>query len=274
MPVNRSREVKPIHRGHKYDAAHSIDFYAYESRLRSWNAGLKMAVGMAALCLCIAADKLSVSVFVIFTMACITVMAGGLSPARYLKLLTIPLAFLFMGTVAIAIGISRRPCGDWYISVPWFSLYVTKAGLLQAVLLFARALGAVSAMYMMTLSTPASEMIGVLKRIHVPKMIVELMYLIYRFIFVLSDTHSQMKQAAVSRLGTCDFRTSCRTFGSTAGNLLVASLKKADTYYDSLLSRCYDGDLCFLEEEKRIRGSQAAAAAGYLLLILAVWIFL
>lgn len=68
------------------------------------------------------------------------------------------------------------------------------------------------------------------------------MYLIYRFIFVLSDTHSQMKQAAVSRLGTCDFRTSCRTFGSTAGNLLVASLKKADTYYDSLLSRCYDGD--------------------------------
>ena len=76
MPVNRSREVKPIHRGHKHDAAHSIDFYAYESRLRSWNAGLKMAVGMAALCLCIAADKLSVSVFVIFTMACITVMAG------------------------------------------------------------------------------------------------------------------------------------------------------------------------------------------------------
>ena len=262
MPVNRSREVKPIHRGHKHDAAHSIDFYAYESRLRSWNAGLKMAVGMAALCLCIAADKLSVSVFVIFTMACITVMAGGLSPARYLKLLTIPLAFLFMGTVAIAAGISRRPYGDWYISVPWFSLYVTKAGLLQAVLLFTRALGAVS------------EMIGVLKRIHVPKMIVELMYLIYRFIFVLSDTHSQMKQAAVSRLGTCVFRTSCRTFGSTAGNLLVASLKRADTYYDSLLSRCYDGDLCFLEEEKRIRGSQAAAAAGYLLLIAAVWILL
>lgn len=231
-----------------------------------------MAVGMASLCLCIAADKLSVSVFVIFTMAGITVLAGGLTPARYLKLLAIPLAFLFMGTAAIAVGISRKPCGDWYISVPWFALYVTKAGLLQAILLFARALGAVSAMYMMTLSTPASEMIGVLKRIRVPQMIVELMYLIYRFIFVLSDTHSQMKQAAGSRLGTCDFKTSCRTFGSTAGNLLVVSLKKADTYYDSLLSRCYDGDLCFLEEEKPIKAGQAAAAAGYLLMIVAVWL--
>lgn len=272
MPVNKSKEVNTIHRGHKHDAAYSIDFYACESRLRSWNAGLKMAVGMAALCLCIAADKLAVSVFVILTMACITVIAGGLAPVRYLKLLTIPLAFLFMGTVAIAVGISRKPYGDWYLSAPWFSLYVTKDGLIQAVRLFTRALGAVSAMYMMTLATPASEMIGVMKRIHVPKMIVELMYLIYRFIFVLSDTYSQMKQAAGSRLGTCDFRTSCRTFGSTAGNLLVISLKKADTYYDSLLSRCYDGDLCFLEEEKRIKAGQAAAAVGYLLMTAAVWL--
>ena len=66
-------------------------------------------------------------------MACITVIAGGLAPVRYLKLLTIPLAFLFMGTVAIAVGISRMPYGDWYISAPWFSLYVTKNGLIQAV---------------------------------------------------------------------------------------------------------------------------------------------
>ena len=122
---------------------------------------------------------------------------------------------------------------------------MTKAGLLQAVLLFTRALGAVGAMYMMTLATPASEMIGVLKRIHVPKMIVELMYLIYRFIFVFERHHSQMKQAAVSGTEPAIFRTSCRTFGSTAGNLLVASLKGADTYYDSLLSRCYDGGSLF-----------------------------
>ena len=127
-------------------------------------------------------------------------------------------------------------------------------------------------MYMMTLATPASEMIGVMKRIHVPKMIVELMYLIYRFIFVLSDTHSQMKQAAGSRLGTCDFRTSCRTFGSTAGNLLVISLKRRTRIMTLYYPGVGDGDLCFLEEEKRIKAGQAAAAVGYLLMTAAVWL--
>lgn len=264
--------MNTINRGHKHDTAPAVDFYAYESRLRDWNAGLKMAVAMTAVCLCIVADRLTVSAFIILTMACITVLVGGLPFDRYLKLLTVPLAFLLMGTVAVAAGVSRNPYGDWYLSLPWFVVYVTKTGLFHAATLFARALGAVSAMYMMTLTTPVSEMIGVLKRIYVPKIIIELMYLIYRFIFVLSDTHHQMRQAAGARLGYCDFRTSCRTFGSTAGNLLVASLKKADTYYDSLLARCYDGDLCFLEEEKRIRAGQAVAAAVYLLMIAAVWL--
>lgn len=234
-----------------------------------------MAVGLTAVCLCIAADRPTVSVFVILSMACITVMAGGLPFLQYLMLLMVPLVFLFMGTAAVAVGISNRTdfvSTGWCLRLPWFVLYVTRTGVSRAAGLFARALGAVSAMYMMTLTTPVSEMIGVLKKIHVPKLVIELMYLIYRFIFVLGDTHRQMRQAAASRLGYCDFKTSCRTFGQTAGNLLILSLKRADAYYDALLARCYDGDLCFMEEEKRIKASQAAAVAGYLLMIAAVWL--
>ena len=70
---------------------------------------------MAALCLCIAADKLAVSVFVILTMACITVIAGGLAPVRYLKLLTIPLAFSFYG--------NRGDCGGNIANALWRLVY-------------------------------------------------------------------------------------------------------------------------------------------------------
>lgn len=261
-----------IHNHEKPQRFSSIDFYSADSRLRGWNAGFKMGVGMAALCLCVGANRLSVSLFVILTMGALTVGAGGLSLPLYLKLFTVPAAFFLMGTAAIAIGVSRVPYGDFYISLPWFCLYVTKIGLWQAFLLIIRALGAVSGMYMMALTTPVGEMIGVLKRIHVPGLIVELMYLIYRFIFVLMDTHSQMRQAAGSRLGYGDFATSCRTFGSTAGNLLIASLRKADVYYDSMLSRCYDGDLCFLEEKKSIRPWQAVSSAAYFLAIAVLWL--
>lgn len=249
----------------------SIDFCACESRLGSWNAGFKMAVGMAALIICIAANRPAVSLFTIVSMALVTVVLGGLPLRRYFSLLAVPFTFLVLGTAAIAVGVAGEPRGDYSVSLHWFSLYVTNAGLWQAFGLVAKALGAVSAMYGFVLSTTAGEMIGVLKKIHVPRLIIELMYLIYRFIFVLYDTHGQMRRAAQSRGGMCGFKTSCRTFGYVAGNLLVFAMGRSGAYYDALLSRCYDGELCFLEEEKEIRRWQAAAAAGYLAVMAAVW---
>ena len=47
-----------------------------------------------------------------------------------------------------------------------------------------KALGAVSALYMMTLTTPLSEIIAVLRKAHIPKLIIELMNMIYRYILL------------------------------------------------------------------------------------------
>lgn len=264
--------MRNIRNGHRQEAWNAIDFCAGESRLGSWNAGLKMTAGMAALMICIAADRPAVSLFTIVSMALVTTAGGGLSLRRYLTFLAIPLTFMILGTAAIAVGVAKEPAGDYYIRLHWFCLYVTGAGLWQAFGLIMKALGAVSAMYGFVLSTTAGEMIGVLRKIHVPGLIIELMYLIYRFIFVLYDTHGQMKRAAQSRGGYCDFKTSCRTFGNVAGNLLVFAMRRSGTYYDALLSRCYDGKLCFLEEEKEVKGRQAAAVAGYLAVMAVVWL--
>ena len=89
------------------------------------------------------------------------------------------------------------------------------------------------------------------------------MYLIYRFIFVLLDTHGRMREAAGARLGWRDFRTSCRSFGGTAAGLLVVSLRKSRTYYDAMAARGYDGALCFLEEDKPWRASQVAGMLAF-----------
>ena len=94
-----------------------------------------------------------------------------------------------------------------------FYIYCSKASLLKAGNLVFKALGAVSALYMMTLTTPLSEIIAVLRKAHVPKLIIELMNMIYRYIFIMIDTHSRMKNSAESRLGYCDFKTSCYSFG-------------------------------------------------------------
>ena len=84
------------------------------------------------------------------------------------------------------------------------------------------------------------------------------------------DTHSRMKNSAEARLGYVDFKTSCYSFGQVASNLLIVSLKRGTDYYNALESRCYNGDLQFLEEEKPIRKNQVAGAAVVVALLILI----
>ena len=145
--------------------------------------------------------------------------------------------------------------------------------MLKAGNLVLKALGAVSALYMMTLTTPLSEIIAVLRKAHVPKLIIELMNMIYRYIFIMIDTHSRMKNSAESRLGYCDFKTSCYSFRQVASNLLVVSLKRGNNYYNALEARCYNGDLQFLEEEKQVKAGQVVMAVIFIIILLLIWFF-
>ncbi len=199
---------------------------------------------------------------------------GGLDLHHYITMLLVPIVFLIFGTIAIAIGFSMRPVGQYHVHfLNLFYIYWSKASLLKAGGLVFKALGAVSALYMMTLTTPLSEIIAVLRKAHIPKLIIELMNMIYRYIFIMIDTHSRMKNSAESRLGYCDFKTSCYSFGQVASNLLVVSLKRGNNYYNALEARCYDGDLRFLEEEKPLKAGQIVMAVIFIVVLLLIWFF-
>lgn len=258
------------HKHHSH-GVQTMDFYAYQSGLRQWNGGYKVLSALLILILCIGLDDIWVSVTVIVTVGMLNVIGNRVPVRQYVELMKIPIAFLILGCVAIAFGISVSPVGDYRISMHWFYLYFMRTDIQKAVELFFKALGAVSAMYMMALSTPAGELINVLRKAHVPKLMVELMNMIYRFIFILTDVQGRMKRAAVSRLGYVDFKTSCGSFGKIAGNLFILSLKKADTYYDAMVSRGYDGEIMFLEEEKKVTLVQIAGMAAYLLILILIW---
>lgn len=258
--------------GHRHDGAVlSIDYCAYASAIRGWNPYYKAAFSAACLILCIAYDSIAVSIAVVLVMGGVTVLLGKLPLRRYLSLLSIPLAFMLLGTAAIALGVSLQPAGQYRIYLGFFYLYTSQESLRQAVCLLLKALGAVSAMYMLTLSTPASEVIQVLRAVHMPGIIVELMSMIYRYIFILMDTHYRMKNAASARLGYCDYRTALSTFGRTASNLLVVSLKKGTAYEQALASRCYGGELRFLTVEKPVRPVQVLLAVGFLIFLTILW---
>ncbi|UYZ33630.1 cobalt ECF transporter T component CbiQ [Clostridium beijerinckii] len=259
--------------GHKHGEGYSIDFYAYASKIRHWNAEFKVYLSVLTLVLCIVFNNPYVSATVIIAMAYITVIKGKIPAAEYLSILAIPITFILLSTFTIAIDFSKQPIGQYNLYLGFCYIFTSTVQLKKMIFLILKIFAAISALQMMTLSTPTSEIIYVLRKAHVPKLIVELMSLIYRYIFILMDVFTKMKSSAKSRQGYCDFKTSCYTFGSIASNMLIISLRKANAYYDAMESRCYDGDLVFLEEDKNVEVIQIVFSAVFIIILVLLWYF-
>ena len=259
--------------GHKHGEGYSIDFYAYASKIRQWNAAFKVYLSILTLLLCVILDNPYVSIVVIVVMAYLTVIKGKIPLIEYLSILAIPITFILLSTFTIAIDFSKQPIGQYNLYFGFCYVFTSTAQLKKMIFLILKIFAAISALQMMTLSTPASEIIYVLRKAHVPNIIVELMILIYRYIFILMDVSVKMKNSAKARHGYCDFKTSCYTFGSIASNMLIISLKKANAYYDAMEARGYDGDIVFLEEDKKVEIAQLAVAAVFIIFLILLWSF-
>lgn len=170
----------------------------------------KLPLTGSALVLCLLCDSVTVGLVTLLGMWGLVTALGGLSPRVFLRFLCIPMAFLAIGCVTILIN-SYPQGAPVLLAVPvgerlWG---FDGAALLRAGRLFCKALGAVGAMYFLALNTPVTDVTMALERMHVPHLLVELMELIYRFIFVLTETASRIRLAQESRLGYQGLRRSC-----------------------------------------------------------------
>ena len=263
-----------MHMHHHNTGGIAIDSYACNSRLRHISAGFKAGFSMLLLLFCIFADHPVISVLLILFAASVTVFLGGIPLHDYFFVLGIPVFFVLLGGIAIAVDFSLQPTGDFYLNLFFCYLCVTYAGILKAFFLMLKVFGAVSCMFLMTLSTPSHELFSVLHKIHCPSLFTELMHMIYRYIFILLEVQHNMQISAEARLGFCDFRTSCYSFGQIAANLFIVALKKANAYYDAMEARCYDGTLCFLEEKKKLPLPYIIASGTFFLFLVVLWLFI
>lgn len=230
-----------------------IDYYAYHSGIKDWNSGIKVFMAVCTLILVILFDRIHISLFVILSMGAVTLIAGKLPWRVYLHYMSVPLTFIVLSCIAIALQFTVQPIGELHIRAAGIYICITKNGIMTASQVFFKSLAGMSALYMMSFSTPVNEVISVLQKYHLPQLLVELMHLIYRYIFILFDVAGRMQTSAKARLGYRNFMQSCRSFAGIAGNLFLISLKRANTYYDAMVSRGYDGNLNFLMEEKPLK---------------------
>lgn len=251
----------------------TIDKLCYQSKLRYVNASEKFVYAVLTLVLCIASRSILTAAVVFLVNTYLTVAKGGIPFARYRKLLLIPAVFLLVSTAALVVNLSRTPLDAFAFSLGGWYLTGSVSSVLEGLRLCGKAFAAVTCLYFLSLNTVVTDILAVLKKLHVPALAIELMLLIYRFIFLLMDTASAVTISQNSRLGSRNYRTSLKSFGSMASALLVRSLKRSSILYDAMESRCYDGELRVLSEERPAKGKEILCIAGYetILLIMTIW---
>ncbi len=249
-----------------------LDAYAYGNRWRHFNPAEKGLLTGLTLAAVLAARTPLPALMVFACMAAVTVVGAGIPFLAYLRLLLLPAGFLLAGVASLVVsfGGGDIPLG----TLPWLGLpvFLSEAGLLQAALVLARSLGAVAALYFLALTTPMTEIIGLLRRLRVPALMLELMVLAYRQIFVFLQIAREMRVAQASRLGYATTRNSFRSLASLGANLYLRAHHRSQLLHRSLVCRGYEDDLRWLERDypRSNRNLLLAAALGGSLFSLAL----
>ena len=248
-----------------------IDKLSYQSKLRYVNASEKLMYAVLTLVLCILSRSVRVAVLVFVVNGILTVGKGGIRLFHYIKLLMIPIVFLIVGTGAIIVNVSETPLDAFAFSVGKWYITGSSEGVQQGTGLCATALSAVSCLYFLSLNTVMTDILGACRKLHLPSLLIELMLLIYRFIFVLSETAHSITISQQSRLGSRDMKTRIRSFGAMGAALFLLALKRSNALYDAMESRCYDGNIRVLSRNQQ--AGEIAAIAVFDIILVLIWIW-
>ncbi|WP_028828762.1 cobalt ECF transporter T component CbiQ [Proteocatella sphenisci] len=220
------------------------DRYAYASKVRSSDPVTKILVSLGMMFICIVLDDILVSLVTIVAMSACNMWMGGHRARDIWRMLRIPMGFIFLGVITIAVG-RYDPSANLIAGFKAGNhLYgISQKGALEAISISAKSLGVISSVYFLVMNTPMTDITLALSKMHVPALFVELLELVYRFIFVLADTAEKIKTAQSSRLGYVDMKTSYRSTADLISRVFMSSFRKADNIYDALESRGYTGEL-------------------------------
>ena len=237
-----------------------IDKLCYRSKLRYVSAAEKLLYAVSSLMICVLTRSYAAALIVFIANGILTVGKG----------LMIPIVFLIVGTGAVFLNLSKVPMDAFAVPVGEIYITASRESAFWAVNLCITALAAVTCLYFLSLNTTMTDILGALRKMHMPRLLIELMMLIYRFVFILLHTASAIMTAQEARLGNRDYRTQLRAFGKMLTALFFISLRKANALYDAMEARGYDGTINVLERNTPAKKKEMILLAVFELVLIIV----
>jgi len=217
------------------------DIFTYrENRLTEVDPRAKLVVALAAILLVLISTRPALPLLVAGA-ALTTMVALRFPPGVVAARLSIPLGMVF---VVFTLRLFTIPGETLFtLDLAGRALRATRDGLWVGALAALRVFAATSVLVLLGMVAPAHALFRALLWFRVPRSLVEVGLLMYRFIFVLLDIAADMATAQALRLGYRGAARSLRSVGSLAGAVLVKSLDQAARTSEALVLRGYAGTM-------------------------------
>lgn len=215
-----------------------------------------LAFGMLLIAVCVPSWKADLLIAAV--MIGVTLFAARVPFALWWKVMTAPIGFLFFAVVTLLFQV-----GHWRIGI-------APHGLELALRLGCRAFAGLTCLLFLALTTPATDLMAGLRRLRVPTEIVEMALLMYRFVFLLTDTAEAMNAAQAARLGHVDYRRHVKSLSLLIANLMPRAFARAQALEIGLAARGWRGELRVLAPVRPVSPAWIGGIVGAEILMLVI----
>jgi cobalt/nickel transport system permease protein len=153
-------------------------------------------------------------------------------------LAAVPLLFTVPGPALLTI-----PIGS-------LSLTITATGLERLLSIMFKSWVSVQVAIVFAAVTPFPDMLLAMRAVKIPRLLVSLFGLMWRYMFVMVDEAIRLLRARASRSGAIEGSKSggslvwrAKVTGGLAGNLFIRSIDRGERIYDAMAARGYDGEI-------------------------------
>ena len=161
----------------------------------------------------------------------------------------VSLVFLYPFFISIFIPFANEGSILAKIDLKVFTLAVTDNGLAIFATVLIKSFLSILLLASLLVSTDEIELLHGLRKIHLPKVIVSIIFLMYRYIFLITEESRTGQQAIKSRVFQKSYHTVNKRLTHVIGNLFIKSLDRAENVYKSMESRGFDGNFYIVEKE-------------------------
>jgi cobalt/nickel transport system permease protein len=140
----------------------------------------------------------------------------------------------------------------WSLTLGPWTLNITQPGLERFISIALKSWISVQMAIVLAASTPFPDLMVAMRAVRVPRLLVAIFGLMWRYLFVFADEALRLIRARQARSGETDqpgLKTGgsvvwrARIAGGMAGNLFLRAFERSDRIYMAMVARGYDGEV-------------------------------